>query len=449
MTPEPIAVRVPRLNVNDDQVKIVSWLVASGDRVEKRQPLVVVETSKTTLEVEAPEAGVVHWSRQADEEVPVGDVLCSITPAAASERETAASPPPDQGPARADQKIAPMTESAPESAPGPVPARLSARARARIEALGLSPERFAGQGLVREEDVLRLVQGLSSLPGSGGVTAPAAPGPAEAKPAEGVAVRFEPLPRQKIVEAKFLASTYFQALSSSVTVSCPTRGLRRAAAQQASMRGDVTALILFETARLLRRFPVFNAFCQGHQVGYYEKVNVGLAVDAGRGLKVLVVRDADKKPFPTIAAEVRESIVQYLEDRLPVETLSGGTFTVTDLSGEGALSFFPLINQGQSAILGVGGEVVGPWANQGAFNLMLTFDHRLSEGRTAAQFLNALRERLSCHEAALGTAGRRNGAGVDCHRCLRSAEQLEALDGFLLPCAHPQGHVCSFCLAGY
>ena len=91
----------------------------------------------------------------------------------------------------------------------------------------------------------------------------------------------------------------------------------------------------------------------------------------------------------------------------------------------------------------------GPGPDQGAFHLTLTFDHRLAEGRTAAQFLNALRDRLRAHEAALAPAGGAEGAGLSCVRCLRSVDQLGPLDGYLIPCAYPEGHLCSFCLAGF
>lgn len=87
--------------------------------------------------------------------------------------------------------------------------------------------------------------------------------------------------------------------------------------------------------------------------------------------------------------------------------LAGGTFTITDLSGEGVSSFRPLINQGQSAILGVCSEVFAPGGKVGRFDLTLAFDHQLTEGRTAARFLNDLRERLGHHEASLAVDARK------------------------------------------
>ena len=210
--------------------------------------------------------------------------------------------------------------------------------------------------------------------------------------------RSERLTRAKRVEAKSLRDGAETTLPSVVTVACPTRGFRAAVAHQAAVGDIATAVIVAETARLLRKYPVFNAYHADGNINYYENVNIGFAIDAGRGLKVPVIRDADRKEIVAIAAELRELVVTYLDDRLTVESLAGGTFTVTDLSGENVVAFHPLISRGQAAILGVCAEVSLPGTGAGAFNLVLGFDHQLSEGRTAGRFLGELRERLAQYE---------------------------------------------------
>jgi pyruvate/2-oxoglutarate dehydrogenase complex dihydrolipoamide acyltransferase (E2) component len=361
-------------------------------------------------------------------------------------------------PAEKSNGTVPPAPAAPASATEelPVVARFSARARALLEARGLDPSLFEGKGLIRESDIVRFLAGSGSSPaghaasnsGSGRIPA--------VEPAAGVPVRREALSRLKVMEAKLLAAGNSNALASSVTVACPTRGLRRLVGNDPALRGNATALIVLETARLLRQFPMFNGYCHEEQVCYYEKVNVGFAVDAGQGLKVPVVHDTDTKPAAAIADEMHELIGRYLENRLPVAALTGGTFTLTDLSGEGASSFVPLISQGQSAILGVGAERFVPPSEEGEFNLILTFDHRLAEGRTAARFLNALKERLRAHEAALVPAvrsalGTSDAAGnkLFCGNCLRTAAQMKLLNGYLVRSAFPAGYLCNFCLGGF
>src|SRR5207247_2570732 len=104
-----------------------------------------------------------------------------------------------------------------------------------------------------------------------------------------------------------------------------------------------------------------------------------------------------------------------------IESLAGGTFTITDLSGEEVFHFLPLINQGQSAILGVGAEVFLPPGRDGMFTLTLAFDHSLSEGRQAARFLKELSNRLQHYEATLGRLPSAESASEEpcCCECLR------------------------------
>jgi pyruvate/2-oxoglutarate dehydrogenase complex dihydrolipoamide acyltransferase (E2) component len=199
---------------------------------------------------------------------------------------------------------------------------------------------------------------------------------------------------------------------------------------------------------LLRKYPVFNAFYDDGKVQYYEAVNIGIAMDAERGLKVPVLTNADHRSIAEIRMEVENFVLSYLDDTLPVQALADGTFTVTDLSGEDVHSFVPLINQGQAAILGIGAEYFQPGHVDGFFNLMLAFDHRLTEGRTAAAFLKDLRDRLSSYERAL----RRSDEEPQCTRCLRTRSELAELNVPLLLGIQQAGEtapICGNCILGW
>jgi 2-oxoglutarate dehydrogenase E2 component (dihydrolipoamide succinyltransferase) len=343
--------------------------------------------------------------------------------------------------------------------------RFSAAARKLIEEHNLDPALFEGSGLVRLQDVQALLQTAErprdretaitittydyDYEPSGTPTHPHTHTPT---PSAGVPRRNEPLPRRKRIEAKYLASGVHNTLTSTVAVACPTSGLRAAAKQAESIDGNATAIIVYEAARLLREYPELNAFCEGDEISFYEQVNVGFAVDAGQGLKVPVIRNADRKSMAEIAGEMRELVVAYLSGDLSPEALSGGTFTVSDLSGEGAFVFNPLINQGQAAILGVGGEFFPPGCREGMFNLILAFDHQLSEGRRAAQFLGALRDRLAAYEKALGPGSAPDAETLCCSRCLLPYEVLQERRAHLIPTMRPDGStrlLCSTCLQGW
>jgi hypothetical protein len=138
-------------------------------------------------------------------------------------------------------------------------------------------------------------------------------------------------------------------------------------------------------------------------------------------------------------------------DELTAEQQSAGTFTVTDLSGSNAFVFEPLINKGQSAILGVGAEFF-PAADVGFFNLTLRFDHQLGEGRTAAAFLNDLAARLKGHEAAQGAADVAPRDVPHCTRCRRDHHELRAINRDLVRTVNVDGGndvVCTVCLQGW
>jgi pyruvate/2-oxoglutarate dehydrogenase complex dihydrolipoamide acyltransferase (E2) component len=282
------------------------------------------------------------------------------------------------------------------------------------------------------------------------------PQPAEgAVPAVGVAFRTVALSRVKRTENRLLRSAHQNVIPSFVSVAVPTRGLRAAAAGNHQLLGNATAVILFEVSRLLRKYPVFNAFHSDGAANYYERINIGFAIDAGNGLKVPIIQDADQKSLPEAAAEMQERLVEYLSDQLRLENLAAGTFTITDLSGQGVFEFMPVLNRGQSAILGVGGEMIPSGRDDGMYHLILAFDHQLADGRQAARFLNDLRQRLHGYEAALVPPRAASGSNAEephCSECLMPVRELRGMGAFLLQKLNPDGslgRVCSICAAGF
>ena len=450
---QPLALIVPRENVNDDSVTVLAWLADEGAAIVPNQLVVRIETGKATVDLEAPGSGTLRRLFAEGADVAIGEVLAWVDPPGYSLPPTPMTPPAAMnGDSRIrslpSKPIAPAVVQT-ESARPVAGLRLSRKAREQLERSGISPESLANRGLIRVRD-LTAPPAPDPSPPAGAMVAPKTTGKREA-PTPETPHRFEPLTRSKLFEARVLEGGTSSALTSVVTVSCPTRGLKAAARGSGSL-GDSAALIIAETARLLRKYPVFNAFRHENRIGYYEEVNIGYAIDGGMGLKVPVIRGADGLTPGEIADRIRELVENYVADALPPSAMAGGTFTVTDLSGEGVFGFHPLISQGQAAILGIGGEFLPPGGGPGLFNLILAFDHRLTEGRAAARFLNDLRQRIMGYEAALSPDAAPMAATVDadpnCDRCSRSLAQLKAADGFLVRSVWPDGLVCSVCLSG-
>ena len=137
-------------------------------------------------------------------------------------------------------------------------------------------------------------------------------------------------------------------------------------------------------------YPDLNGYYAEGKAWRYKTVAIGFAINLGRSLRVPVVHRAAELSHLEIARTVRDLSLKYLRDELQMADLTGGTFTVTDLSTQGVEHFVPVLNQRQSAILGLCAER----PDSGRRDLVLAFDHRMTDGMRAASFLAQLRERL-------------------------------------------------------
>ena len=279
-----VEVRVPRENVNDDSVTICRWIAADGEHVSGGQSIAEIETSKTTVEIEAPSEGYLRHTHAEGADVPVGSIICCIT-------ESADTPVPKASEVRAASPARTVVVGGDGAAPrfdgnqdrSPNSTRFSRRAVDLIESRGLDAAQFQGRGLVREQDVLAVLGEQPSSKSAAPLLRKDAP-----TPATGISFRREALSRQKRTEAKSLGAAHSAVLPSGVTVTCATRGLRAAALDQEVIRGNATALIVHEAARLLRKYPALNAFCDNGEGCYYETINVGFAVDGDHGLSCTI-----------------------------------------------------------------------------------------------------------------------------------------------------------------
>ncbi len=150
-------------------------------------------------------------------------------------------------------------------------------------------------------------------------------------------------------------------------------------------------IIIFEVSRLLEDFPIFNSFYQDGDIREYLNINVGVAMDIDDGLKVYNIQDCNNIDLCEIKERISEGVYNYLRKELSIEDITGSTFTITDLSSYGACNFIPLVNSKQCAILGI--SSVDKLLNR--FTLSLSFDHRVTTGKQASDFLNKLSENIS------------------------------------------------------
>jgi len=404
---ETIALSIPRETVNDETGRILSWKVPSGSLVEKDELVCEVETSKVVLEIHAPAAGRLRYSAAVGEELPIGADICYIVGAD-------------------ENDVEPVVDAAIPESVAPAAARLSAAARRAAAQYGIDVSSFPAGTLVRRSDVLRK-----------------AGGPLADRDA-GVPVRWADLPRRKLLESRILRAGQAASIQSSVTSTCRAGRLLARMQKLGLATAGLQPIVIFETGRLLKQYEELNAIHQQGRIGQYQQINIGWALDGGYGLVVPVIERADERDIHEIAAIMQQQLEAYLEQALSPAQLRGGTFTVTDLSSYGASFFQPLIAEGQSAILGIGGGP--PWPGDEVLTLTLAFDHQLSEGKRAARFLQDLAARLEEHGALASPA---DETEPHCMVCQRDRKTLQEHKLILLRSEVPPGLVCSLCVAGW
>jgi len=207
-------------------------------------------------------------------------------------------------------------------------------------------------------------------------------------------VILENLPAAKKTEIRYLSDVQSQGLTS--TVSAFVR-LKKAEKKDNKafdlLEGSLTPLAAYEAAKLLKTHQSLNAFYYDGHIAIYKNVHIGIALDLDNGLKVVTIPNTDQKSLFEISNEIYNLTCKYVARTLSPTDLASSTFTITDLSSEDVHYFRPLVNRQQSAILGIA-------ASDKQLNrsiISLTFDHRVTTGKQAAQFLKSLVHAVEKH----------------------------------------------------
>jgi pyruvate dehydrogenase E2 component (dihydrolipoamide acetyltransferase) len=434
-------VRVPDLG-GAAGVKVIEVLVAVGDRVEKEQSLVTLESEKATMDVPSSVAGTVvavHLAPGAAvvEGTPVVTVegaapVMSATPlvaatAAMPDVPPAAAAAPDIPPAATVIPVASGTTSR-ESASQPVSpaapalppineatfakAHASPSVRRFARELGVDLGQVRGSGLkgrISQEDVKAFVKqalGNAATRGAAGAALPKLP---EVDFAKFGPVRVVPLSRiQKISGPRLHASwvnlphvtQYDQADITEMEAA------RQRLKEEASAKGvklTPLAFIVRACARVLAQFPKFAASLDsaGENLVYKQYLHIGFAADTPNGLVVPVIRDADHKDVYEIARDLAELSAKARAGQLKAADMQGGCFTISSLGGIGGTAFTPIINAPEVAILGVSRSSFQPHWDGKQFvprlmlPLSLSYDHRVIDGADGARFTTALAAQLA------------------------------------------------------
>ena len=390
-----VEVFVHKMSEHMEKARIIRWLVNEGDRIEKYQVIMEVETDKATAELEAPASGVLKNIRPGavdGAEVKVGETLAYI----ALPSEVVPELPPLDG----TELIAAVAPSPPPSTveqieeTGGVRATPVARRVARELGVDLRQVKGTGpQGRVNEEDVRAFAESIAQ-PALVPSTTP------ETEWLE--LTTLQRLTGERMTASVQNAPQFVLTLQADMTQAIWLReALQIRSVAETGDRLSFTSILTKVVAEVLTHHPRVNASYDNGRVKLHSQINIGIALGSETGLVVPVIKDADKKSLFQISTEITAFQGKAAQRRLRTDDLEGGTFTISNLGMYGVEQFNAILNPPQSAILAVGSVVKTPVgmpdetiALRPLITLTLTIDHRVLDGVQGAQFLGGLKELL-------------------------------------------------------
>ncbi|MEW6199241.1 MAG: 2-oxoglutarate dehydrogenase complex dihydrolipoyllysine-residue succinyltransferase [Planctomycetota bacterium] len=424
-----VELRVPSAGESITEVQVGQWLKGEGDRVERDEAVVEIETDKASMELPSPVSGVLSKQlKPAGEIVPVGAVIALI-----EERVTAeAAVPPKVAAGHPPAAVAAglRTGRAGEAPAEPRPSvavkgrlrepRVMPAARRALAEAGLSPADVQATGpgsRLLKEDVQRHLSDPARDRERGSAGAPPADpngdrqgagdaGVAPSAPAGGDRLE-EVVPMtmlrrriaQRLVESQQTTAslTTFNEIDLSAVMT-----LRKERGEEFQKQHGVKLgfMSFFVKAAIdaLKRFPAVNAEIRGTDIVYKNYYDIGIAVSTEHGLVVPVVRNAERLSFAEVELAIADLAARARDRKITVEELQGGTFTITNGGIFGSLLATPIINPPQSAILGLHAIQDRPVAREGQvvirpmMYVALTYDHRIIDGRESVSFLKRIKE---------------------------------------------------------
>ncbi|HEY3657804.1 MAG TPA: dihydrolipoamide acetyltransferase family protein [Steroidobacteraceae bacterium] len=385
-----VAQEIPKVGLVMEEVKVVRWLKNVGDNVVAGEPLLEVETEKSVVEIEAAATGrLTQILVQVDSQALVGDQVGWIESA---EAQGAAAP-------AAVPRMADPAAAAPSAATPPIPAAATAAlARDRIRSTPVARKLAAERGIdlggitgtgpggrVQLEDVQR----------AAGAPCPDKPATQSLTPMRRALARAMSISHATVPQFTVSRSVEW-------TVLQVLRGEFSAKLPSGSPKLSPTDFLLQAVARALIEFPALNATFSGDPDSADARIvaasgaHIGLVVAVDNGLLVPVIHDVERLGLAEIAHRRQDCVERGLKGRLKREEVEGATFSISNLGADGPDRFTAIINPLQSAILAVGRQRDCVVAREGAVvvrplsDLTMTVDHRVADGRLAAQFLARL-----------------------------------------------------------
>ena len=415
----PYEFKLPDLGEGITEAEIRKWLIKEGDTVAEHQNVLEVETDKAVAEVPSPQAGrVLKLGKQEGDVAHVGDVLM-VLETGAEKMGNAPEPQKTEAVSGTTGRLA--APEKPAVTEKPEKAKTEEKERESVTVMGKLPE--AGE----EEPILALpaaralakemgIEDIRKIKGSGpgGVITREDVQKYSKKPTfeeKAGSDAFGPVERvalkglRRTISKNLIATQHATAFvtgmeEADVTALWELREKEKGALKKAGLHLTFLPFFIKAAQHALKEFPALNASLndEREEIVLKKYFNFGIAVSTPEGLMVPVIKDVDKKTIVELAKEIEELSGKSRDRKIALEDLKGNSFTITNYGHFGGLYATPIINAPDTAILGIGRIAEKPWVvyrdeRQGRIeirkilHLSLTFDHRVTDGAEAAQFL--------------------------------------------------------------
>ena len=415
-------VKVPTLGESITEATLGQWLKKPGESVAADEAIASLETDKVAVDVPSPVAGVMGEQHVKEgDTVNVGAVIATVneggtaTAPATEAAKVAAEPVPAAAPAALEQAAeAPHPADEPEDDGQPL--TLSPAVRRLVLEHGLDPSRITGHGKdgrLTKDDVLTAVKAGNAAkivtPPAASVSAPvpqSAPATSSVPPAGRTEERVRMTRLRQTIAARLKESQNTAAMLTTyndvdMTAVMDARNRYKDLFEKKhGIRLGFMSFFAKASVLALKDVPSVNASIQGDEIVYRDYADISVAVSAPQGLVVPVVRDADKLSFAGIEKAIADFGKRAKDGTLKIEEIRGGTFTISNGGVFGSLLSSPIINLGQSAVLGLHRIEERPVVRDGQIvarpmmYLALSYDHRLVDGREAVTFLVRVKEAI-------------------------------------------------------
>lgn len=389
-----VDVTVPTVGESITEVTIASWSKKDGDAVAMDEIICELESDKATFELPSPQAGVLKIVATEGSTIPIGGVIAKIEVGGA-----VASAAPVAPPSAPAQTAAPSKDGS-YAAGHPSPAASKVLAEKGIEVTAVSGTGVGGR--ITKEDAIKAekpAEKAAPVAASAPAAATVAAGPRGSRREKMSSLRKTIARRLVAVKNETAMLTTFNEVDMK-----PIMDLRKQYKDKfKDIHGVGLGFMSFFTkacAVALKEFPVVNAYIDGDEVVFNDFADISIAVSAPRGLVVPVIRNAEKMSFAEIEAEVVKLATKARDNKLTLEEMTGGTFTITNGGIFGSMLSTPIINAPQSAILGMHNIVERPVAINGQVEIRpimyiaLSYDHRTIDGKDSVSFLVRVKQLL-------------------------------------------------------